>query len=134
MSIENMETLPPNGHALHAYDDGVDQYATDLARLRDALDGANGLARLLRRDSVIAGLHDSCLMDVDTALHTGTPLGEPVRSGLEAALCICVEVAWGVAHDMAQAVRDHGRAGLLRFANDRPRDAHMAKTGKGGEP
>lgn len=125
MSIEHTETLPPNGHSLHAYEDGLDGCAHEVAKLRDALDGATSLAHLLRRDSVIAGIHDSSVMSAETALRTGTPLGEPLRGGLETALCICVDVASGIAHELAQAARDQGSAGLARFANDRVRGADM---------
>ncbi len=133
MSIENMETLPPNGHTLHAYGDGLDRSAWEVAKLRDALDGAASLAHLLRRDSVIASIHDSSVMSAEEALRTGTPLEEPLRGGLEAALCICVDVAHGIAHELAQAARDDGSAGLARFADDRCRDASMPPLGTGGE-
>lgn len=134
MSIENMEALPPNGHTLPAYDDGVMESAPEIARLRDALDGALGLAELLRRDSIIEDLHRSSAFDATEALRTGVPFGSAVRTSLEAALCTCLQVAHQLAHTLADTVREDGSAGLAMFAEDRLRTARMPKLkrSKGG--
>lgn len=127
MSIENMHTLPPNGHTLPAYDDGVVESAPDIARLRDALDGALGLAEVLRRDTIIEDLHGSSEFDEAQALRTGVPLGSAVRASLDAALCTCLRVAHHLALTLADTVREDGSTGLAMWADDALRTAAMPK-------
>lgn len=126
MSIENMNTLPPNGHDQPAYPDGVERYALELSELRDALDGAAGLARLLRRDSAIASIHCACALDEKDFWQIGLPFRPALRSELEAALCVCVTVAHGHAHELAHVANNKGAAGLARFVDEKARSGGAA--------
>ena len=138
MSIETFdnETLPPNGHTLAAWGDGIAESAPKLSHLRDALDGARVLAALVRRDTVIADLHESSAFDLRQALIEGVPFDPDTRAGLAAALCVCLDVANGIAFDMIQEVCTGGSVGLAGFVRDDQRAADMPplRSGKAGAP
>lgn len=120
MSIETFdnETLPRNGHTLPSFNDGLRRAAPELHCLRDALQGATGLAALLRRDATIADLHESSKYDLRGALLEGVPFDFDTRSRIEAALCVCLDVAWRIGDGLTDAAATRGSAGLGEFVDD----------------
>lgn len=91
-----------NAHDRSAYCDGLSRSAPELDGLRDALDGASVLARLLRKDRLIA--ENFALNELTEAdlLNEGVPFSPVTSEHLQAALRTCLDAATDNVERMAK--------------------------------